>query len=747
VDAATDLFARLNAEQAQAVRHERGPLRVLAGAGSGKTRVLTYRIAHLVTGRDVGPHEILAVTFTNKAAGEMAGRVRALVGTGGDRIWVSTFHSTCVRMLRRDGERIGLAPGFLIYDETDQGTLVRRLMEAAKLREKDLPPRQFLWFLDQAKNRLAPVEEVLAGRHPDVRDRVLTLAGAYQRALAQAGAVDFGDLLVQAVRLLREAKDVGEHYRRRFRHLLVDEFQDTNRAQYELLKLLVGPERNLFVVGDDDQSIYSWRGAEIANILEFGNDFPDARTVVLTRNYRSSARILAAASDVVARNLGRTPKRLTAENPAGERIVYYHADDEFDEARFVVTRIAVLRAEGTLARHADAAVFYRTNAQSRVIEDELRAAGTPYRVVGGTKFYDRREVKDALALVRLVVNPADTVAFQRIVALTEGVGEATARKVIALAEGGGGTVLDVVRRGVSGPGIPAKANAALRGLAVRIDAWAAARPAVPPSALLARVLEEGGLLPRLRADETVEGQGRAENLAELADAVRQFEAEHPGSDIALFLEQVSLISDPDLYDERADAVSLMTLHCAKGLEFPVVFIVGMEQNLFPHARSKASTAEMEEERRLCYVGMTRAKQRLFLVNAIRRHPFGGVPQWNAESPFLADVDPGLLEAAGAAVSARSGGLFDPPAPRRVARGARARRDEFDQSADVAGEPVYGDSTPDGQWSIGDRVRHARWGEGVVLSVATEDAEPTIAIRFVAGGVRTFKARYAMLERV
>ena len=750
------ILSNLNPEQAAAVTHGEGPLLVLAGAGSGKTRVLTHRIAYLLAERGVHPHEILAVTFTNKAAAEMAERVRDLVGPRGDGIWVSTFHSACVRILRRDADRIGYPRHFVIYDDADQQSLIKRLIKDRGLTDKDVSPRWLSYHLDQMKNGLERPEDYARAIPDAQRERFVALQSAYAAAMRESGAVDFGDLIALACRLLESEADVRDYYRDRFRHILVDEFQDTNRAQYVLLRWLLGGHNNLLVVGDDDQSIYSWRGARIANILGFESDFENVRKVLLERNYRSTGVILDAAWSVVSHNAGRQPKRLFTDNPRGEPVVYYRADDEYDEARFVVDRVRALHRSGALRRMADVAVFYRTNAQSRVVEDELRGAKLPYMVVGGTRFYDRKEIKDALAYLRILVNPADSVSLLRIVNVpARGIGNATVDKAARLAQQLGVPVLAAIEKAVDGEVESGFAKTASRRLAEFVRIVRDLRKLVDtakPSELLAAALDRSGYLDWMQADDSVEGETRRENLQELQNALIQFERKSPDDGLPAFLEQVALISDPDQYDDRADVVSLMTLHCAKGLEFPVVFLIGMEQNLFPHARSRDSDAEFEEERRLCYVGFTRAKSRLFLTNARRRNQFG-TPLWNAESPFIDDIPGDLLDV-------QEGGpprASNPALPwiRRAAAKKKPAAEQLDQSptgddfaqADPTwDEPVWTDDAAL-EWPVHCRVVDDRFGEGTVLESDGSGENVSVTVQFDRGGVRTIRTGYAPIRKI
>src|SRR5215212_3205714 len=636
---AHELLAGLNPEQADAVTHGDGPLLVVAGAGSGKTRVLTHRIAHLISDRGISPFEILAITFTNKAADEMKARVAALVGPVAARMWVSTFHSACVRILRREAKAIGYPSSFTIYDEADALRLTSYVLRDANVDPKRFPPRGVHAAISAAKNEL-----LLAGEYSDrarspYERRVAAVYREYQARLKAAGAMDFDDLLTEAVRLFEEHPDVRQRYATRFKHVLVDEYQDTNRAQNALVVALARDHRNICVVGDSDQSIYSFRSADIRNILEFETAFPDATVVVLEQNYRSTQTILDAANAVISNNVGRSPKALWTSADGGEQVVRYAAEDEHDEASHISSAIARLHdREGH--RWGDMAVFYRTNAQSRVVEEQFVRVGIPYKVVGGTRFYDRREVKDALAYLRATVNPLDEVSLKRVLNVPKrGVGDTTIGKLDAWARGHGlpfSTALERAEEaGASGK--------ALRGIRSFLDLVEALKERVAdgPAAVLEAAVAGSGYLSELEAEHSIEAQGRIENLAELVGVAKEID------DVATFLESVSLVADTDQLpgEEDDSSVLLMTLHSAKGLEFPVVFILGMEDGVFPHLRSLGEPDQMEEERRLAYVGITRARERLHLSSAWSRTIFGST-QYNPPSRFLDEIPGDLITEVG-----------------------------------------------------------------------------------------------------
>ena len=598
-----ELLAGLNPNQTAAVLHEGGPLLVVAGAGSGKTRVLTSRIAHLIGVRHVSPFEILAITFTNKAAEEMRNRVGALVGPVAERMWVSTFHSACVRILRRDAHRLGYRSSFTIYDQADAVRLVSYCLRDLNLDAKKFPPRTVHATISAAKNDLVDAADYKERAANIYERKIAEVFVEYQRRLLAASAMDFDDLLTTTVELLRTQPEVLAHYQHRFKHVLVDEYQDTNRAQNELVLLLAQHHHNVTVVGDSDQSIYRFRGADIRNILEFEKAFSDTTTVVLDQNYRSTQTILDAANAVISNNMGRKPKQLWTDQGSGARIVRYHAEDERDEASWMCREMSKLHSDDQV-RWGEMAVFYRTNAQSRVLEEHLVRVGIPYKVVGGTKFYDRREVKDVLAYLRVLVNPSDEVSIKRVLNVPKrGVGDSSVGRYDAWAQAHGVSFADALNRSDEA-GVTAKAANAVRQFVGLLEELRMVEGG--PSAILDAVIERTGYRADLEAENSVESAGRLENLAELTGQAKDFET------LEEFLEAVSLVADvvdADVADESQ--VILMTLHSAKGLEFPVVFLLGLEDGVFPHIRSLGEPDELEEERRLAYVGITRARERLF----------------------------------------------------------------------------------------------------------------------------------------
>ncbi|HVL63616.1 MAG TPA: UvrD-helicase domain-containing protein [Actinomycetota bacterium] len=702
-----DYALSLNPVQLEAVRHDAGPVLVVAGAGSGKTRVLTHRIAHLVE-QGVSPHSILAITFTNKAAGEMKRRVVDLVGPIGENMWVSTFHSACVKILRRDADRLGMPRSFSIYDGSDSERLVKLCLKELDIDPKRMPPRAALAAVSDAKNRLVSpgiYADFAAGPWERVVARVYA---EYQRRLEENGAMDFDDLIMRTVELFDRFDDVLDYYQRRFQHVLVDEFQDTNFAQARLATLIAGRWRNIFVVGDADQGIYAFRGATIKNLLDFERDWPDARVVTLEQNYRSTKTILAAANAVIEHNVMRKPKELWTDLPQGDPVVRYRAQNEHDEAAWVATEIARLRDHGRSL--GEVAVFYRTNAQSRVLEEVFSQSELPYKLVGGVGFYDRREIKDLLAWLRAAMNPADGVSVARAAqAPRRGIGDSSLAKLQAHARAAGVPLGEVFGSAEEVPGIPKRAlGGVLECARIFNFVRSAAEERQPVAEIVEMVWTATGLMDELVAERTFEALSRQENLKELQGVAREYDESNVDGTLVDFLERIALITDTDQVEGEEQGVTLMTLHNAKGLEFPVVFILGMEEGVFPHIRSLTEPDQLEEERRLCYVGITRAMERLYLVHAWSRSLWGSV-NYNPASRFLAEIPEDLVHLAGergSASPARPAGT--PGAPRRP---------RTDPSA----------------FRIGMEVEHARWGRGTILDISRSAVGMEATINFPAAG--------------
>jgi DNA helicase-2/ATP-dependent DNA helicase PcrA len=737
-----ELLAGLNPQQQKAVIHEGAPLLVVAGAGSGKTRVLTRRIAYLMAARGVKPYEILAITFTNKAAGEMKERVTELVGPIAKSMWVSTFHSACVRLLRQEIERLGYSSTFSIYDSADSQKLISRVMESLNLDPKRYPARQFQSLISNAKNELQTPYQYLSAAQNQFETIVADVYTLYEKRLKQASALDFDDLIMKTVQVLQQFPETKARFRSRFRHILVDEYQDTNHAQYMLVKELTGsegdgfPVAELCVVGDADQSIYGFRGATIRNILQFEVDYPNAATVLLEQNYRSTQNILNAANAVITKNESRKEKNLWSDAGAGAPLVGYVAESEYDEAEFVKSEIRSLQDMGH-SNPGDTAVFYRTNAQSRIFEEIFMRAAIPYKVVGGLRFYERKEVKDLLAYLRVLANPDDEVSLRRIINFPKrGIGDRALEEVELFADAQGISFWQALLRVTEATAVPNKAahsigtfTAMLTALSVLVEAK------TKPSVIIEAVLEQSGLLTELEASTDPQDEVRVENLKELVSASMEYEErpfEELGEDeeisLSGFLEKVSLVADADEIPDGEDhggVVTLMTLHTAKGLEFPTVFLTGMEDGIFPHARTLDDPKEIEEERRLAYVGLTRAEKRLYISRAEYRLTFG-TPKYNPGSRFLDEIPTTLIDWKNETRSSSSSGSSG--LRRRTPTTPPPRATGKTSSAMVL--------------TVGQRVSHDTFGLGTVVALAGEGDKSEATINFGQYGEKRLLLRYA-----
>ena len=733
---AQSILEGLNPQQREAVETTEGPLLILAGAGSGKTRVLTSRIAYLVGVCGIPPDQILAVTFTNKAAGEMKERVEKLLGPQAGEISIGTFHSIGVRILRRDIGHLARSRGFVIYDDSDSIGVIKEVLKREGLDPKVHDPRRIRWQIDQWKNAgLLPPAVTERARDLD-EELVAKLYAKYQRKLADAEALDFGDLLLLTAELFRKHPRVLAFYQRKYSYILVDEYQDTNGVQYGIVGQLSAGHRNLCVVGDPDQSIYAWRGADLRNILDFEKDYTDAKVIKLEKNYRSTQPILSAASAVIANNIERKKKSLFTDREGGLPVRFFEAENDREEAQFVIRNMLVANRNDDVP-FGDQAILYRTNAQSRLFEEELLKYDVPYTIVGGQRFYDRAEVKDVMAYLRLLVNSRDDQALRRIVNKpTRGIGKTSFGRVESLAADRGIPLLEGMRVAVE-TNAAGRASGKMAAFLDMMDAFANLRAGFSLDELIARVLAETGYLRALEKEDTPEAEARLDNLRELVSSARDFhmanEAElddEEQTELGLYLDQVALISDLDGYEDRLDRVSLMTVHSAKGLEFPVVFMVGMEERIFPHASSSRDEAGLEEERRLCYVAMTRAMEHLYLTCAAERFRFGD-RTYQTPSRFLQEIPDELIETLGTA-----------------SRGARSR-EEFSgrSSEDSRFDYSYAqhDAGESDGVSVGTRVRHPVFGRGEVLSVIGTDLNQKLRIKFERAGVKTVMVRFANLE--
>jgi DNA helicase-2/ATP-dependent DNA helicase PcrA len=739
VEALTNTTPDLNPPQLEAVEYGDGPLLVVAGAGSGKTRVLTHRIAHLLATKRARPGEILAITFTNRAAKEMQQRVEQLVGARARAMWVTTFHSACARMLRADAEKLGYSKSFTIYDQADSLRMIKRVMEELDVDPKRFPARAIQNSISGAKNELIDSEAYASLGGSYFEDTAASVYELYEKRMVENNAMDFDDLLVRTVNVLELFESARDRWRRTFRYVLVDEYQDTNRAQYRLLQLLSADHGNLTVVGDEDQSIYGFRHADIRNILDFEKDFPGAKVVKLEQNYRSTQTILTAANAVVENNRQRRPKKLWTESGQGDEIEVVRLGDEHEEARWVAGEVdRLIDEEGLTAE--DIAVFYRTNAMSRVVEDTLVRFGTPYQVIGGTKFYERAEIKDAVAYLQYLSNPRDSVSFSRIVNTPRrGIGDTSQGRLMAHANTTGEDIWDVATSAETVPGLSGSAIRSITEFQATMSALRFKAEEAPVAEIVEAVLNESGYFESLEAERTIEAEGRIENLRELIgvagefDTNRALEGESEIAPLDEFLQQISLYTDQDKLDTTESLLTLMTLHNAKGLEFNTVFIVGCEDGVFPHSRA-LDEGEEEEERRLCYVGITRARERLYLTSARTRRLYGGRAESTMPSRFLDELPATLTHQQGSMV----GGGLGASTSWENSGGFSPGSGNFGSGPD----PIQPSTAV--QVALGDDVSHASFGEGVVIGT-----EPggVIIVRFSADGTeRKLMAEYAPIQK-
>ncbi|WP_152656686.1 DNA helicase PcrA [Oceanobacillus sp. CFH 90083] len=735
----------LNPEQQRAVRHTEGPLLIMAGAGSGKTRVLTHRIAYLMGEKEVAPRNILAITFTNKAAREMKDRVAKLVGPGGEYMWVSTFHSMCVRILRRDIDRIGYSSNFSILDSGDQLSVVKQVLKNLNIDPKKFDPRAMLGQISAAKNELITEEEFAKNAGNFYDRQVAQVYEGYQKMLRKNQSLDFDDLIMQTIHLFDRVPEVLEYYQRRFQYIHVDEYQDTNHAQYFLVKQLAERYQNLCVVGDSDQSIYRWRGADITNILSFEKDYPSAKTVMLEQNYRSTKSILQAANKVIGNNSGRKPKNLWTDNDDGKKISYYRGATEQEEALYIADTIQQLTRSGKY-QPSDIAILYRTNAQSRAIEDTFVKSAISYQMVGGTRFYDRKEIKDMIAYLRLITNPDDDISFQRVVNEPKrGIGKTSIERLQAYAATHDISLYEAVKE-VDFTGVSKKAANALAGFQDLIRSLTQQQEFLTATDMVEAVLERTGYEEMLNNERSIEAQSRLENLEEFKTVTQEFEKANEDKTLIAFLTDLALIADIDRVDEedpdQSQKITLMTLHAAKGLEFPVVFLIGMEENVFPHSRSMFDEEEMEEERRLAYVGITRAEEELYLTHAQMRTLYGRT-NMNPVSRFINEIPEELLD--GMETAQKSS--FDGGSRMRNSFGTHQqqelppkRRAEKMQSPKSSGAESK-------SWSVGEKAVHKKWGTGTIVRVQGEGDKLELDVAFPAPvGIKRLLAKFAPITK-
>ncbi|CAK1224873.1 Superfamily I DNA or RNA helicase (UvrD) [Fructobacillus cardui] len=744
-----ELTKGMNSKQAEAVRTTEGPLLIMAGAGSGKTRVLTHRVAHLIEDLDVAPWRILAITFTNKAAREMRERIGKLVDEQlAQSVWVSTFHALAVRILRRDGERIGLGKNFTILDSSAQKTLVKRMINDLNLDSNQYDPRTILGTISNAKNDLLTAKDYQEQAANFYEERVAEVYSSYQKALRQAQSVDFDDLIMLTIELFEQAPDVLQRYQDQFRYLHVDEYQDTNDAQYKIVNMLAQGSKNLAVVGDADQSIYGWRGANMQNILNFEKDWPEAKSVFLEQNYRSTQSILDAANDVINHNNERVPKKLWTENGVGDKITYYRAQSAQDEAYYVLGQIQKDQREDHKSL-SDFAILYRTNAQSRAMEESLVKANIPYTIVGGHKFYDRKEILDIMAYLSLVANPADNVALERIINVPKrAIGQSTVDRLFTFANQVNLPMLAAIDQVEMAQDIRPAAVTKLLSFAEMVHNFRQQAEFLTVSELTDLILEQSGYRQELQAKSDPESQSRLENLDEFLSVTKEFDdkydaqAEDAVNPLTDFLGSTALMADLDNVEEDSGVVTLMTLHAAKGLEFPTVFLIGLEEGLFPLGRAAQDEDQLEEERRLAYVGITRAEQKLYLTNAFSRLLYGRT-QANQPSRFIDEISPELIEqaypAGGSGVSAGLSSKLLRATSTTYQGAAKASPVQKKSAGTTGAEGVT--------WQAGDKVSHKKWGIGTVVSVTGDQADQELKVAFPEDGIKQLLAAFAPITRV
>ncbi|KAB2952675.1 DNA helicase PcrA [Heliorestis acidaminivorans] len=739
-------YNTLNPEQQKAVEHQDGPLLILAGAGSGKTRVLTYRIARLIE-KGVSPFHILAITFTNKAAGEMKERLRKLIGPEGDNLWVSTFHSAAVRILRRDGDKIGYHRNFVIYDSDDQLKLIKECLKELNIDDKRCNPQAVRGAISSAKNMLSSPQDYERKAYDYFAQTVAKVYHLYDRKLRNNVALDFDDLLLQCVRLFQQEPSTLAYYQNRFRYIHIDEYQDTNHVQYLWVKLLAREHRNLCVVGDDDQSVYGWRGADIKNILDFERDYADTEIIKLEQNYRSTSMILNAANAVVSNNCGRKKKRLWTDKGEGQKIALYEGRDEHDESRFIVRTIEELVRQDK-RNFSDFAILYRTNAQSRVLEEHLLYSALPYRILGGLRFYERKEIKDIIAYLRFISNPADEVSMKRIINVPKrGIGDASIARLFAHNYKENWTLSETLQRVKEIPGMT-RAAKAIQAFHEMMEELRQEAPNLLVTQILDQVLAKTGYMLELQAEGTEEAKGRIENIKELRSVTQEFDRQAEEKTLEEFLASVSLVSDTDQLKEEDDAIVLMTMHSAKGLEFPVVFVAGMEEGVFPHNRALMDDKELEEERRLCYVAITRAEEKLFLTSACERTIFGNTV-CNGKSRFFEEIPADLTvnvtperKSTFSMNNKNSTSQFSSSTTSTTSKNANPF-----MSTGISSSPSAKETKATDVFVVGDKAMHGKFGQGVVVKTEGSGENQEISVAFPEQGIKKFLLKFAPLKKI
>mgnify|MGYP000616916949 FL=1 len=735
----------LNPQQAEAVINTEGPMLIMAGAGSGKTKVLTCRVANLLQ-KGVRPYRILAITFTNKAAAEMRERVNNMSGPAAKDVWLFTFHAFCARFLRMEIDKLpGYGGNFAIYDTADSQNLIKQILKEMNLDDKRFQPSGILSRISNAKNALQDAAAFARQAGDFYEQKVADIYSRYEQKLQLNNALDFDDLLMLSIKLLQENKEVREKYQDRFDYLLVDEYQDTNHAQYLLTKFLAAKHRNICVVGDADQSIYGWRGADIQNILDFEKDYPDAKVIKLEQNYRSTQIILDAANAVIENNTGRKPKNLWTENKSGADIIYFQAVDERDEARFVIEQLQNLqRTENK--KLGDMAILYRTNTQSRIFEEMLIKSGISYNMVGGLKFYERKEIKDIIAYLRVIFNPADSLSLLRIINVPKrGIGDASLAKIQSYAAANNVSLFEAVSNAAAIDGLSSRFVSKLDDLAGIIFELMNLASEAPVEDLIDRVLRDTGYLEELENERTPQAQSRIDNLHELISVAQDFAASEEENNLENFLAHVALVSDIDDTELGEDAITLMTLHSSKGLEFPVVFLVGMEEGLFPHARTLMDETEIEEERRLCYVGITRAKEKLFLSSTKMRTIYGNTVTY-PPSRFLQEIPARLVKTIKRQERFSALENFKQVSEKYSARPQKPAS-TFNPHSFMPQKPAAAAGGTGTRFNTGDRVSHSKWGEGMVVSVKDSPDGQEVKVAFAGAGVRSLLTKYAVLKKL